>query len=344
MRSTSKTSLPAIQVRLGETLRLYSNWSGVAIDDLKAQNQLGKRGGLRFGRAFVLSLTPKAYRAFKMAREEYFTKLENEFFAHFEVVKLHRYKVERGDNLWKVAKRHGDLPIWVLEKFNNASDLARLSVGKDLLLPELKEITSGKLRAAATIWKDAPGGAPGDAPDAGRPGEAPKRTAAERAAKKAPKAEVAARRGLVVSVAKGESLRLYARWSGVGSKSIIRANPGIDPSRLRIGQKVHVPMPDQRISAFYRLRRKHNGLRTPAALTERPARRAPTRDAKRFIRHRVKKGESAWKIAVKRYNISVGDLRRANPGKDLSALQVGDVLKVPLPAARPGGPRRVRAP
>ncbi len=39
----------------------------------------------------------------------------------------------------------------------------------------------------------------------------------------------------------GETLSAIARRYGVGVQEIVNENPGIDPDRIRIGQKIRVP-------------------------------------------------------------------------------------------------------
>jgi LysM repeat protein len=68
------------------------------------------------------------------------------------------------------------------------------------------------------------------------------------------------------------------------------------------------------------------------ASPEEPAPDAPKAEAVNGIRHLVAKGETLTSIA-KRYNVSVGDLQKANKGVNDRKLQIGQTLIVP--ATRP---------
>jgi membrane-bound lytic murein transglycosylase D len=70
-------------------------------------------------------------------------------------------------------------------------------------------------------------------------------------------------------------------------------------------------------------------LKIPKLSTPKPRGRAARSRAKREgKRHRVRKGDSLWKIA-KRYGVSVKKLRRANRLRGRVRLKIGQVLKVP---------------
>lgn len=256
--------LVTIKVQRGETVRMYSQWSSVSGEELKALNEMGQRSGLRIGQPFQLMLTPQAYRSFTEARSEHFTQQEKAFFARFEVVKLDRYTVRRGDNIWKISKLHASVPVWVLEKFNSNMNLAKLRVGEELLVPVLNELAQADSSAAEELFVDnatraraRQGGAAGNQRQG--PGQ--------------PTQEAAA--GITVTVSKRETLGHYAKWSGVSITAIVGANPGLNKDIIRLGQQIRVPIPDSKLTAFYRERRRFNGTPPPADVAPlRPVRAA----------------------------------------------------------------------
>lgn len=333
-----------IKVKRGETLKLYSTWSKIPVAELRDMNDMRKRG-LRIGAAFKLRLDPKGYRSFTESRSEYFSNQEKRFFARWGVARLARYTVRKGDNVWRIAKRHDRLPVWVLEKFNGNINLSRLKVGEELLVPILTELSEPGGTAAKKLWAKGGGAKPQSA------------TAKGKKAKRRPTLDPTV--GFTVTVSKRETLGRYANWSGVSVKDILAVNPGLRKNVIVLGQKVFVPVPDARLARFFKLRRKFNGTPPPARIAgirdskppaagRKPRRAARSRAAKRarsqrMTTHRVAPGETAWVIAVKRYKIGLAALKSANPNKDLTRLRVGDLLRIPR-SSRPGGSGGHRAP
>ncbi len=115
-------------------------------------------------------------------------------------------------------------------------------------------------------------------------------------------------------VAKGDSFSTMAKKYGVGAKAIETANPGVDSTKLKIGQKVNIPAAAPKPV-------KANGTKTGA-----PA--APDSDGA----YTVKSGDNLGSIA-KRHGTTVAKLREAN-GLKTDQIKVGQKLKVPAGGAK----------
>ncbi|HIA05029.1 MAG TPA: LysM peptidoglycan-binding domain-containing protein [Myxococcales bacterium] len=366
--NTEDARIVTIEIQRGETLRLYEKWSGIPRDELKALNEMKKRRGLRIGKSFKLMLSPDEWRSFKEAREDHFTSLEKAFFAKNEVVRLDRYKVHRGDNIWKISKLHNRVPVWLLEKFNTNMNLSKLKIGEELLVPVLQDLAGeNDANAAATLWKTENNGRNGRVAQLNqiriaRP--ALKQAGTMKAQTSIPSQvqpiqAPAEPQGLTLKVAKNETLGHYSRWSGVRVSKIVEVNPGINPNRLRLSQRLRVPVADNRIANFYDRRRRFNGTPPPARISpvkvtkavavDKPAPRAKkpalqtadlhalaakSKADKKKIKptygtHTVSQGESGWLIAKKLYKISLKQLRHANPNVNLDRLKIGQLLRIP---------------
>lgn len=145
----------------------------------------------------------------------------------------------------------------------------------------------------------------------------------------APKARV------TVKVRQGEMLGLYAEWGGVTLKQILEANPTLNPHRIAPGQKIVIPVPFERREAFREAREAWYTARTapkPApgpAPTPPAATPTPTGPVDTCARlHRMRKGDSVWALA-KRWGVTVGAIRRCNPGIDLERVPAGNSLYAP---------------
>ena len=120
------------------------------------------------------------------------------------------YVIQSGDSLSKIAARHG-VKTAELAELNNISDPNKIRIGQKLVLPAYAKASTS----------------------------APKAPAAE---KKAPaaKAEVAAD-GIYV-VKNGDALSKIAKAHGVKQSEIMALNNITDPNKIRIGQKLKMPV------------------------------------------------------------------------------------------------------
>ena len=118
------------------------------------------------------------------------------------------------------------------------------------------------------------------------------------------------------TIAKGDILANIAKNSHVPTKAILDANPGIAPTKLKIGQKIHIPAPA-----------------TPAAPAVGGA--APVENANAGAEqiYTVKSVDNLTKIAG-HHGVSVKALRAAN-GLKVDSIKVGQKLKIPAKTSAP---------
>ena len=118
------------------------------------------------------------------------------------------------------------------------------------------------------------------------------------------------------TVVKGDTFSIIARKFGVTIKAIEDANPGVQPTKMQIGQKLHIPAPAAVASAA-----------APAAGMSAGGEQAYT----------VKSGDTIWGLSHK-FGIKESALRAANNLQAGSVLKVGQKLKIPAAATAPAAP------
>jgi LysM repeat protein len=192
------------------------------------------------------------------------------------------YAVADGDTLWSVAKRLGVSPE-SLAAANPGVDPRRMSIGQTLAVPAGQ---SPALLAEAGAAAPAP-----------RPAEP---------------ARPAAASGRVHSVADGDNFWSVARQHDVTVAALTAANPGVEPTRLHIGQPLVIPVAGQ------------------AAAKATAVARA---DGDRYV---VADGDNFWSIA-RRFGIDAAELKRANAAVDPQKLQPGQLLSLPGSARAEAG-------
>jgi len=109
------------------------------------------------------------------------------------------------------------------------------------------------------------------------------------------------------TVASGETLYSIATKYGISVDALKKANSGLSSS-ISVGQELKLPA-----------KAGNTAVTTKAVTTATPI------AAKEIIEHKVASGETLYSIA-KKYNVSVEDIKKANPG--IGALKVGQVVKV----------------
>ncbi len=132
--------------------------------------------------------------------------------------------------------------------------------------------------------------------------------------------------GVTYSIAKGDTFSSIASRKGVSVAAIVKANPGVDPTRLQIGQKIKLPA----------------GAAGSVAAAAAPSTTPSTSASASYT---VKSGDTLTRIA-RNHNTTVAALKSAN-GLRTDRINVGQKLKVPgvaKPAATPSAGPAVATP
>jgi len=108
--------------------------------------------------------------------------------------------------------------------------------------------------------------------------------------------------GFYYTIKAGDTIFLLSQQFGVSVDAILRANPGIDPNNLQIGQVICIPQP------------------MPHPQPDLPHCHG--------VYYTVKPGDTFYFIA-QRFCVSVYDLMSANPGVDPNNLMIGQILCIP---------------
>jgi LysM repeat protein len=113
------------------------------------------------------------------------------------------------------------------------------------------------------------------------------------------------------TVIKGDTYATIGKKTGVSSKAIADANPGVDPKKLKIGQKIHIPAPT-------------------SAPTAAPQSVSGTMDAGAsggMQTYKVKSGDTLTVIA-KKFHVTIKAIQSAN-NLTTTSIKVGQALKIP---------------
>jgi LysM repeat protein len=118
------------------------------------------------------------------------------------------------------------------------------------------------------------------------------------------------------TIVKGDILAKIAKEFHVSVKAITDANPGLEATKLKIGQKIHIPAPS-----------------APAAPTASGTAPSDTASVAGAPVYTVKSGDNLTKIATQ-HGVSIKALRAANSLKT-DSIKVGQKLKIPAKVSAP---------
>jgi len=117
-------------------------------------------------------------------------------------------------------------------------------------------------------------------------------------------------------ISKGENLTVIAKKYGIKAKDIEDANPD-SPKVLKLNSVLLIPNTHQKTATK---QKELAAITTPAATILNP------------VSHEVVEKETLWAIS-KKYNVSVDDLKKANPSLESEELKIGEKLNIPSNAA-----------
>lgn len=141
------------------------------------------------------------------------------------------YVVKKGDSLWKIAKKN-HITIENLALYNDLPANAKLRIGQKLLIPSAEKKVSAP---APQVIK----------------AKAGKKASAKAASAKKAKTQAENKKAVsakhkdlpadgVYVVKSGDNFSLIAKRHGLKVSDIAAANPGVDSSRLKVGQKLRL--------------------------------------------------------------------------------------------------------
>ncbi len=182
------------------------------------------------------------------------------------------HQIRSGDTLYALASRFG-ITVDAILRANPGTDPASLRVGQLLCIP------------TAAVPGRPPGPRPGRPPGVACPG------------------------GFLYQIRAGDTFYAIARAHGMTVDTLRRANPGVNPSSLRVGQLICIPT---------------------ALAPGVPSQPACPAGATPYI---IRRGDTFYGIA-RRFRVSVAALTSANPGVNPGRLQIGQLVCIPSRAGR----------
>ena len=128
------------------------------------------------------------------------------------------------------------------------------------------------------------------------------------------------------TIVKGDLIANIATHNHVTTKAILDANPGLDPKKLKIGQKIHLPA----------------ATSAPTSSAPTTSGAADTASAGGMQTYKVKSGDNLTTIS-KHFHVTIKAIESAN-NLTTTSIKVGQVLKIPGAAAPAPAPAETLPP
>jgi membrane-bound lytic murein transglycosylase D len=137
----------SIRVTIDETLGHYADWLSIPTWRIRQLNRMGNRSVIRTGQRLNIPGNEESISLFVRKRLEYHMALEEDFYAQYKVAELKEKVISRGETLWDIADEDGEIPLWLIKKYNKHADLSSLKVGMKLWIPVITEKTAEDFEA-----------------------------------------------------------------------------------------------------------------------------------------------------------------------------------------------------
>lgn len=133
-------SRDVIIVHPEESLALYAHWLNIGEEKLRQTNNLSGLDSIYPGQEITILYSRVTAADFANLRAEFARETEEDFFSAYTITDQKTYIVQQGDTLWDICNRKFNIPLWLLKKYNNNLDYARIHASQRLTVPMVHEL------------------------------------------------------------------------------------------------------------------------------------------------------------------------------------------------------------
>ena len=131
----NRQKIGTIRVDFDETLSHYAEWALMSVGELKKINKIKGKDEITFHDKLRVSFKNIGPDKFEEKRQEYHKAIQEDFFNNYEIRKLAKRNVEKGDTLWEICNEIYTIPLWLLSSYNADKDMRSLTVGESIVIP-----------------------------------------------------------------------------------------------------------------------------------------------------------------------------------------------------------------
>jgi membrane-bound lytic murein transglycosylase D len=128
----------SIEIQAAETLGHYAEWLQIRARDLRRLNKMKYGKPVVVGKRLKLSFAKVPIKEFETQRILYHKALQEEFFVRNQIVGADKYRLNRGESVWKLTRKTYKIPFWLLRQYNPDLNLNHISADKIITFPKVK--------------------------------------------------------------------------------------------------------------------------------------------------------------------------------------------------------------
>lgn len=128
-----------ITMQWEETLGHHAEWLEIRTQRLRELNDLRFGESVSAGQDLALDFSQVEPGTYEQRRLTYHEGIQSRFFRQYRLVGTEDYTVSRGDSIWRIARRFGDLPEWLIQQYNPDQPMSRIRPGDPLRIPKVEE-------------------------------------------------------------------------------------------------------------------------------------------------------------------------------------------------------------
>lgn len=135
-----------ITISINETIGHYADWLGIPTQQIRSVNYMGRSSTIRINQELTIPGDKNTIDQFTRRRLEYHMALEEDFYNQYKVTELKPKVIVRGENLWQICNSEGEIPLWLLKKYNRHVNLGQLFPNMQLWMPVIEEKSENDLK------------------------------------------------------------------------------------------------------------------------------------------------------------------------------------------------------
>jgi len=134
-----------IEVHASETLGHLADWLDVSARDIRELNNMNFRDQIIIGRTVQLDFSRVTKENFELARRNFHSDLQRDFFSAYRIRGAEEYEIRRFDNINRLALNRYSAPLWLVRQYNPGIDFDSIYVGQRVTFPLLEAAGSNVL-------------------------------------------------------------------------------------------------------------------------------------------------------------------------------------------------------
>jgi len=128
----------SIEIQAAETLGHYAEWLKLRTSVLRRLNKMKYGKPVVVGKKIKLNFSKVTPEEFEKQRILYHKTLQEEFFEQNQIIGADKYRLSRGESVWKLTRKKYKIPFWLLRQYNPDLDMNRISANKIISFPKVK--------------------------------------------------------------------------------------------------------------------------------------------------------------------------------------------------------------